>query len=272
MEIRKKSLRMKWFKKKYGSLREDLKINTYSLYFYPIFMIRRLVYVAILIILYDYPELQFGAIILFDLIPMLFYLIIIKPFKQTMNNIINIYNEVTLIICFSSAFIMNIFEISDAKMNVLGWVLIAFVLGSLVISWILLLPAMVKELITGIKLLLGIAAIKNKKKIAENVAKNEVTVSHTSTMMKKNNEEIKNNFSETMSQNEIQDKSSALKENEQYTTRENIWQKENNSTMQISDNNSPYLSTKNQNDCIMMGNDNIGSHEIGNFLKVQEIN
>ncbi len=61
------------FKEKYGTIVEDLKTDDYSVYFYPIYLIRRLGYAAALISLYYFPRIQIGLITVFLLIPVLFF-------------------------------------------------------------------------------------------------------------------------------------------------------------------------------------------------------
>jgi len=158
MELDSNELESKEFIAEYGSLTEDLRIDTYSLYFYPIFMVRRLFYVVLLFIIYQYPKIQLSVIIITNLIPMLFYLVKVLPFDGIVNNLVNIYNESVLFICFLSALIMNLFEFSNKIMTIWGWILIGLILGSLAISWLTLFPVIVKQIIDGVKYIFGITS------------------------------------------------------------------------------------------------------------------
>jgi len=62
------------FKKAYGTLIEDLKLEQYSSMFYPIYLFRRVIYSAMLVILYKYPYAQILIIIVFALIPVFLFL------------------------------------------------------------------------------------------------------------------------------------------------------------------------------------------------------
>jgi len=61
------------FKESYGTIIEDLKSDRKSVTFYPVFLLRRLIYAALLIILYFYPKIQLILIVVFTIIPVFFF-------------------------------------------------------------------------------------------------------------------------------------------------------------------------------------------------------
>jgi len=72
LENTKVVLKTDAFMKSYGTLLEGLKIDQYSAIFYPIYLFRRVIYSAILVILYEYPYIQISVIIFIVLIPVFF--------------------------------------------------------------------------------------------------------------------------------------------------------------------------------------------------------
>lgn len=59
------------FKDSYGAVTEDLKLEQYSVSFYPLFLYRRLAYAAILIFMIEYPMAQLAATVSVAFIPVL---------------------------------------------------------------------------------------------------------------------------------------------------------------------------------------------------------
>lgn len=57
------------FNKSYGTIIEDLDIDGYGLYYYPIYLFVRLIYPITIIFLYEYPRLQLVLVIFFILLP-----------------------------------------------------------------------------------------------------------------------------------------------------------------------------------------------------------
>lgn len=194
----------------YGALIEDLKIKTNSLYFYPIFLIRRLFYVFQIVILYDYPVLQLGLITTTTLLPMLFYLIFVMPFEKTFDNVINILNEAILTFCFISALIMNTFEISDSMIKAWGWLMVGLILTSLLITWVLIMPSVVRQAFnTLVECFWG---VEKKGKMQEMT---EIDKSSTTTNAAIKATETENNRDGYVKNEEVKDTSEIQLENNQ---------------------------------------------------------
>jgi len=156
VETRRKERKSIKFKEKYETIIEDLKIgykksHFANRYYYPFFMIRRIFYAVVLITLINYPLIQIGIITLFIIGPMIFYLAYCMPFKQKVTNYLNIYNEITLLSCYFGILIIHFAEFSTNSSMICGWILISFVLISLLLSWIIMLPKTLKELLQSIK-------------------------------------------------------------------------------------------------------------------------
>ena len=58
----------KTYLRRFGTMYQDFKTNKewYMVQYYPIFMIRRLVFVIFIVVLIDYPEIQCNCFILFS--------------------------------------------------------------------------------------------------------------------------------------------------------------------------------------------------------------
>jgi len=75
VETPKNELESQEFKDSYGTLCEDLRIEDSSVFFYPIFMFRRIIYAALLVFIYQFPVLQLWLILFFPAI-LVFFLIL----------------------------------------------------------------------------------------------------------------------------------------------------------------------------------------------------
>ena len=82
---------------------------------------------------------------------MLYYLVAKKPINSSFNNMVSIFNEIITIISFVSIFIMNLIELPDIAVTTIGWVTIAAILTSLIITWISILPEVCTALWTFLK-------------------------------------------------------------------------------------------------------------------------
>ncbi len=75
---------------------------------------------------------------------MVLYLVLVWPFKSRIDNITNIFNEAVLLLVFASLMGVQYIEMSDNAMSKLGWFLIVLVGFSLLLTWILLVPNLIK--------------------------------------------------------------------------------------------------------------------------------
>lgn len=82
---------------------------------------------------------------------MLLYLCIARPFDKTLSNVLNIYNEVIVVFCYSAIAIINIGQFTTRTIMNVGWMLISVILLSLGASWFIMLPGATKELIKSFK-------------------------------------------------------------------------------------------------------------------------
>ncbi len=65
-------------------------------------------------------------------------------------NTLNIYNEAILLVGFTAALLLTIFQSSDLTVECVGWALIILVSISLGITWAAMLPSAVCELVRGV--------------------------------------------------------------------------------------------------------------------------
>eukprot|EP00826_Nyctotherus_ovalis_P051755 TRINITY_DN6483_c0_g2_i2.p1 TRINITY_DN6483_c0_g2~~TRINITY_DN6483_c0_g2_i2.p1 ORF type:complete len:121 (-),score=23.94 TRINITY_DN6483_c0_g2_i2:33-395(-) len=74
---------------------------------------------------------------------MLAYLLLVKPFKSDTNNVMNVYNELVIMVCFLSVLAMNLLNLAESARNIWGWILIGLVLISLLSIWATTIPDMI---------------------------------------------------------------------------------------------------------------------------------
>jgi len=71
-------------------------------------------------------------------------LLIVKPFEKSKDNPINSFNEIAITMTFVLVLIINNIELSEGSVNVMGWILIAPLILSLIFTWIAIVPDIVK--------------------------------------------------------------------------------------------------------------------------------
>ena len=113
--------------KRYGTVYKDLKQSSkhwYTIQYYPMFLVRRLIFILFLIFVTDYPEAQCNCFIVFTLFSFA-YLVIAKPFIHTVDNLLFTINELSLL----SISLLQIIFITGFKDRAIientGWVMIA---------------------------------------------------------------------------------------------------------------------------------------------------
>ena len=74
VEVQRNIMKKKLYISKYGTIIEDIKKDDISIFLYPLFLVRRLMYAICLIALYYYPYVQVIVIIIFILFPVLVYI------------------------------------------------------------------------------------------------------------------------------------------------------------------------------------------------------
>ena len=82
---------------------------------------------------------------------MIVYMALIRPFTTITDNILNIYNESVLFISYLTSLILTIFDTPEKYLYIIGWILIVFVGTSLLITWTLLGPGMMREIFKLLK-------------------------------------------------------------------------------------------------------------------------
>ena len=116
----------------YSALYKEFNLNkgVLSLMFYPLFFAKRLVYVIGLCFLEDYPLAQVILNCIFCLIPIC-YLAIVRPFKSTANQILNLFYEAVLLGMFilSGVFLL---DLSDSSISTVNTIFVFTVYGVIV--------------------------------------------------------------------------------------------------------------------------------------------
>ena len=126
-----KFVKTKEFRSRYGTAIEDIstKKTLFQKAYYPLFIFERVVLTAIVVIMYDYTQLQLFAISIMQ-ISVISYLIAFKPFKEDLMNIIVCTDEFTIIVGLVIIYLMYINESDSGMMLNLSY----SIFGILIIS------------------------------------------------------------------------------------------------------------------------------------------
>jgi hypothetical protein len=86
----------------------------------------------------------------------------VQPFDDWLNNMINVYNELVIIITFISVLMMNTMNLPEQITNLWGWILVILILLPLLSVWIITIPGIISMLCKCFK------ALKSPKKAPKN--------------------------------------------------------------------------------------------------------
>ena len=107
LEKNKKNLANKEFKETYGAMTRGLKPkNQMSIYIYPVFMMKRLTHILIVLIFYNMPGLQILSLINLQFIYLIF-IIKTKSSREYRQFILDIFNESCLFLMFYHLYIFG---------------------------------------------------------------------------------------------------------------------------------------------------------------------
>lgn len=70
------TLKSSEFTDKYGAVIEEIKLENYSIYYYPLFLYRRIAYAGLVVYVLDYPTMQLIVIFAVTVLPVCVVLII----------------------------------------------------------------------------------------------------------------------------------------------------------------------------------------------------
>lgn len=78
---------------------------------------------------------------------MLGYLAGVRPFNTDKFNFMHVYNECVILASFLLIFIINLASVGNDMTEAIGLLIIGLIFVSLIITWITLIPGMVKDVI-----------------------------------------------------------------------------------------------------------------------------
>ena len=137
-----------------STLFEDFKCDRYlRMIYYPLFFLRRLLYISGIVFLSDYPLLQVIMNSSFSFLSVV-YVFIVKPFEKIQKQILNCANEIFLLIVFIVTG-LSLLDFSDDKAVTIA---IVFSLGTMLL--------VIGNLI--LMMWLGVVKLKEKCKKADN--------------------------------------------------------------------------------------------------------
>jgi hypothetical protein len=82
---------------------------------------------------------------------MFVYLLCLRPFKTKIDNILNIINEFILVLVFACLAGIQKAELSTNAESKIGWLMIVMVLFSLLFTWVLFVPEIIKGILELLK-------------------------------------------------------------------------------------------------------------------------
>ena len=114
---------------RYGTLVEGLKVvknSTVNQFYMPFFFLRRFTYCLIIVLLQGNPRISL-VISVIETVIIAIFLVLVFPFASKIENIIAIYNEFTILLCFCYSFIF-LEPITDEKESqVQSYIFISFI-------------------------------------------------------------------------------------------------------------------------------------------------
>lgn len=91
-------------------------------------------------------------------------MILTKPFNDWKRNALNNFNELILVFSFLALLFTTGINISEILLSIIGWTIISLILLSLIITWLLLFPAVVFDLLEQTKeIILWLKGIEKKQ-------------------------------------------------------------------------------------------------------------
>ena len=129
-------------------------LNTHTLYvllYQVAFLMRRLFYALIFVLLANYPSFQIILIASLSMV-MLTNLIVNKPFKEQILNYMEIFNELTFAIVSYFFLLFTEFNQNIDLKTYIGWLLICLTLFNITVNYIIVIIKTVTQLINLIKM------------------------------------------------------------------------------------------------------------------------
>jgi len=154
---------------KYGSLYDEFDTrHAFKINFYTLFLIRRLVYIATLLFLFSYPDIQQSLCFSFSFLTLL-YLCRYRPYRTKSENFIAIFVE----FCITATFGLISYLVADKAANTrtsntIGLVLISLLVAIVVVCLVHVYGGMVVSLVKKLKKSkkgrkVGMKTLPNKK-------------------------------------------------------------------------------------------------------------
>lgn len=95
----RKLIRKQVYRVKFGMLTDEMSQSSIlQLYFHPAFLLQRLTFAAAIVFVYSYPLIQCAIVALGNL-TMLYYLVMVRPYKEESQQTSNVVDEIVLFIC-----------------------------------------------------------------------------------------------------------------------------------------------------------------------------
>ena len=133
------------FKAQYSTLVEEFEVagGPFRRGFYCVFLMRRLVFVVVLIAISNRPVVQLGLSIALDLL-MALYIALLGPYRMRFDNYLNIFNELVIAFVHVMMLIINRNALEGSKSEkIIGWICVSLILLSALQVWVhMLLPLM----------------------------------------------------------------------------------------------------------------------------------
>ncbi|CAI2359147.1 unnamed protein product [Moneuplotes crassus] len=120
-----------------------------QLLYFGFFMIRRILFAFVIVCMKEDPKKQL-ILCFFMFAWQLYYCVLNKPYISTINNVLNVYNELILILFTCLLFLFT--ETNDAKtITRIGWACIGVIIVFFLINWAIIFPSMIYSMLKSCK-------------------------------------------------------------------------------------------------------------------------
>ena len=123
---------------RYGTLVEGLKVvknSTVNQFYIPFYFLRRFTYSMVIVFLQGNPKMSL-IISAIETVIIAIFLVLVFPFESKMENIVAIYNEFTILLCFSYSFVFLEPIIDEYESIIQSYIFISFIGVNILINLI----------------------------------------------------------------------------------------------------------------------------------------
>lgn len=140
------------FREQYSTIISELDVTTNLRYmYYPVFLLRRAIFVIILVLFANSPKTQI-AVFSGSALFMIAYILIIRPQKDKVMIILTAYGEIILLILHLITIAFLDETLSTKTTNMLAWVVLVLVGTYILVNWVIIIIVTVIDMRASCKI------------------------------------------------------------------------------------------------------------------------